>query len=188
MGDVRPDRMKVTMNLEGGCEARWQVRVDLAPIAGAVDMCGVTLGLVDADGEALGPAVVLPLGPSLQEPTSVSALVRGPNRLHGHVLLRLTAYLADCADTLVFDHRVSACRGFRAFLAGVSPMTAASPPPGRALTGAEQSRFFTCFPWLAPAREQGDDAAFDAFKEDFQDIFEFDGEGATEEILSMLRG
>lgn len=176
----------VTMELAGGSEGRWEVQVEIRPESPELFLNGATLVLLDGDGKHQGPMVVLPLQGLVPEHVSLTVTVRGPERLHGHTLLRLTAFLQGYSAPVQVDQWVGEQRGFHAFLMGGQLLDPGPPRAGRSLTPAEQERLCTGFPWLSESI--GPDTAFSAFKEDLLSSMDLgEDDEVTEEILRMLQ-
>lgn len=162
----------------GRCGERWRVRVD-AP-AGAVAR-GVTLGLADADGRPLGPAVV---GPA--EFATWVADLRGPAVLPSDAHVRATMDGPDGAP-LEQTTLVRARRGVAAWLhadAQLELCTRQAPEP---LSRKEATRVARGFGLCAcdPPRPQAE------VPPDLADLladFDVDADALDADVLSTLKG
>ncbi len=179
------DAEVVSLTLKGGENGRWQVKVEMyLPDDLRAILEGATIGLLNASGRPLGPAVVIPLENCLNSPVETS--VRGPERLPPSSILRCTIFIGTTQEPLVVDQRVSKTRGFHGFIMGLSSIEEGPRPKGRGLTEAEQNQMEISFPWLKDIQQE--DLAFDAFKEDILSAMDLDEhDEVTEEILRMLK-
>jgi hypothetical protein len=125
----------------GRCDQRWKVRVDWD---GPVAVTGLTLGLYDDEGRALGASVVAPAGVG----SGFAAALSGPCSLPPGSRVRCVADLAD-GTALELELPADARQGLEAYVRGEPRVHLVSRAELRALAPAEIAALGAGFPWLA---------------------------------------
>ncbi len=184
---AHPDPLRIDLDLEGEDGERWRVRVGMRPATASVHIDGATVALWDGTGRQLGPAVVLPVAGEIADYVELHGRVQGPRPLRAGSVLRCTVFFSSGSDPQLTEQPVAPRRGFGAWLRGDCVGELPPKVEGRALTEDEVEALRQAWPDVLPALD-GNDVAFDVFKDDLLSSLELDEDDSiTEEILRMLK-